>query len=58
MRLEVSIWPRFAEIRLMDCKDAETLIDEVITTLKLPKWAEDLASKYIIRVRSLIDFSR
>ncbi len=42
----------------MDCKDAETLIDEVITTLKLPKWAEDLASKYIIRVRSLIDFSR
>ncbi|ADN50183.1 hypothetical protein [Vulcanisaeta distributa] len=43
---------------LSDCDDAEALINEVITTLKLPRWAEDLASRYIVRVRSIIDFSR
>ncbi len=43
---------------LSDCDDAEALIDDVVTALKMPRWAEDLASKYIVRVRSIIDFSR
>ncbi|GAB6947531.1 hypothetical protein JCM16161A_16610 [Vulcanisaeta sp. JCM 16161] len=43
---------------LGNCDDAEVLINEVISTLKLPKWAEDMANKYVVRVKSIIDFSR
>ncbi|WP_054853828.1 hypothetical protein [Vulcanisaeta distributa] len=42
---------------LSDCDDAETLINEVVAARKLPSWAEDLASKYIVKVKSIIDFS-
>ena len=42
---------------LDDCDDAGDLINEVVRTLKLPKWAEEVAVRNIVRVRSLIDFS-
>ncbi|MGC9152697.1 MAG: hypothetical protein ACP5GY_03060 [Vulcanisaeta sp.] len=42
---------------LDDCDDAEVLIRDVITTLRLPGWAEDLALRNIVRVRSISDFS-
>jgi hypothetical protein len=36
-----------------DCDDAENLVNDAITTLKLPNWAEKLALRNIVRVRSI-----
>jgi hypothetical protein len=43
---------------LRDCDEVERLVEEVITTLRMPKWAEDLAARYIVKVMSIMDFSQ
>jgi len=40
-----------------DCDAAESLVREVITALRMPGWAEELAIRYIVRVKSIIDYS-
>ncbi len=39
-----------------DCDDVERLVEEVIRTLRLPKWAEELALRHIVKLSSITQF--